>query len=390
MISTALRMQSLKTHFFAERGARLAELRSVGVDVIRLDEGSPDLLPPAPVIETLAHQAARSDVHGYQPHRGFPELREAWVKAYQDVWGVDLDPDTEILPLLGSKEGIFHLSLAYIQPGDVALVPDPGYITYERGPLFAGGELHRLRLLPDEGFTPDLDVLPEEVVSKAKLLWLNYPNNPTAAVAPLSFFEKAVEFARRNNLLVCHDAAYSRMTFNGRPAPSILQAQGALDVAVEFNTLSKSHNMAGWRSAALLGNRGVVRSLYTLKTNTDSGHFKPVLEASVVALQTDQEWIDARNEVYRQRRDALVKGLRSLGLNTPAPEATMYVWSPVPKGWNCVGFAQEALEKAHVSCTPGLVFGLGGEGYLRFALTAPLERIQEAIERLSKWMEKEL
>ena len=299
----------------------------------------------------------------------------------------DLDPELEILPLLGSKEGIFHISMAYIQPGEVALVPDPGYVTYERGPLFAGAELHRMPLRPEHGFTPELERISPSVLQRAKLLWLNYPNNPTSALAPLSFFEQVVDFARRHDLLVCHDAAYSRVTFNPDPAPSILQVPGALDVTVEFNTLSKSHNMAGWRSAAILGNRDVVRNLFTLKTNTDSSHFKPVFEASVVALGTDQAWIDARNQVYRQRRDALVSGLRTLGMNAPLPAAAMYVWSPAPDGWTSLQFAEAALEEAHVSFTPGQVFGPAGEGYLRFALTAPLERIQEAVERISGWME---
>ena len=305
MINTAQRMRHLTSHFFAKRGARIAELRSQGVDIIRLDEGSPDLPPPTAVIDTLAREAARPDVHGYQPHRGPSALRRAWAGIYRSVWGVDLDPELEILPLLGSKEGIFHISMAYIQPGEVALVPDPGYVTYERGPLFAGAELHRMPLRPEHGFTPELERISPSVLQRAKLLWLNYPNNPTSALAPLSFFEQVVDFARRHDLLVCHDAAYSRVTFNPDPAPSILQVPGALDVTVEFNTLSKSHNMAGWRSAAILGNRDVVRNLFTLKTNTDSSHFKPVFEASVVALGTDQAWIDARNQVYRQRRDAL-------------------------------------------------------------------------------------
>jgi LL-diaminopimelate aminotransferase len=387
MIPTAERMRHLSTHFFARLGTRLAELRAAGVDVIRLDEGSPDLPPPPNVIEGLARAAARADRHGYQPHRGPAALRQAWIETYRKVWEVELDPDSEILPLLGSKEGIFHLSLAYIQPGDIALVPNPGYVTYERGPLFAGGELHQMPLTLGKGYLPELEAIPPEVLQRARLLWLNYPNNPTSAVAPLSFFEQVVDFARRHRLLVCHDAAYSRVTFNGSAAPSVLRIPGAREVAVEFNTLSKSHNMAGWRSAAVLGNRDVVRTLFTLKTNADSSHFLPVFEASVAALETDQGWIDERNQVYRQRRDAVVRGLRALGMPAQTPQAAMYVWSPAPQGWNCVDFAERALEKAHVSFTPGSVFGSQGEGYLRFALTASLERIEQAMERLQKWME---
>jgi LL-diaminopimelate aminotransferase len=357
------------------------------MDVIRLDEGSPDLPPPPAVIEALGRSAAQPDRHGYQPHRGPAALREAWADTYRQVWEVDLDPGTEITPLLGSKEGIFHLSLAYIEPGDLALVPDPGYVTYERGPLFAGGEVYRMPLLADKGYLPDLEAIPPEVLKRARLLWLNYPNNPTAAMAPMAFFEQVVDFARHYNFLVCHDAAYSRVVFDGEAAPSILRAPGALDVAVEFNTLSKSHNMAGWRSAALLGNRQAVRSLFTLKTNADSSHFLPVFEASIEALRTEQDWLDARNRNYRGRRDAVLEGLRALGVEASTPRASMYVWAPAPDGWSCSEFAEGALEQAHVSFTPGAVFGPAGEGYVRVALTAPVERIEQAMGRLKEWME---
>jgi LL-diaminopimelate aminotransferase len=387
MIATAERMRHLAPHFFAARGARIAELRAAGADLIRLDEGSPDLPPPPAVIEALGRTAAQPDRHGYQSHRGPAALREAWAETYRRIWGVDLDPLAEILPLLGSKEGIFHLSLAYIGPGDIALVPDPGYATYERGPLFAGGEIYRMPLLAENGYLPDLDAIPPEVLRRARLLWLNYPNNPTAAVAPLAFFERAVDLAKRHGLLVCHDAAYSRVVFAGEAAPSILRVPGALDVAVEFNTLSKSHNMAGWRSAALLGNPQAVQALYTLKTNADSSHFLPVFEASIEALRTGQGWLDARNQEYRRRRDALLAGLRALGMDVPAPAAAMYVWAGVPSGWRSLDFAEGALEAAQVSFSPGEVFGPAGDGYLRFALTAPVECIEQAVGRLREWME---
>jgi LL-diaminopimelate aminotransferase len=269
-------------------------------------------------------------------------------------------------------------------------VPDPGYVTYERGPLFAGGEIYRMPLLAENGYLPDLDAIPPEVLRRARLLWLNYPNNPTAAVAPLAFFERAVDLANRHGLLVCHDAAYSRVVFAGGGAPSILRVPGALDVAVEFNTLSKSHNMAGWRSAALLGNPQAVQALYTLKTNADSSHFLPVFEASIEALRTDQGWLDARNQEYRRRRDALLAGLRALGIQAPAPGAAMYVWAGAPSGLRSLDFAERALEGAQVSFSPGEVFGPAGEGYLRFALTAPVERIEQAVGRLREWMESSI
>jgi len=263
---------------------------------------------------------------------------------YQTAYGVDLDAESEVLPLLGSKEGIFHLAMATINPGDIALVPDPGYISYTRGALFAGGQPVYFPLLPERDYLPDFDAIPSDVASKAKILWLNYPNNPTAAVATLEAFSQAVDFAHQYGLLLCHDAAYTQVTFDGFHAPSLLEVPGAKDVAVEFNTLSKSHNMAGWRVGAALGNPQVLRSLYILKTNQDSGHFLPVLEAATEAMCGDQTWLRERNEVYRQRRDVAVRGLRALGLDVKEPLASIYVWSPVPAGWDSGNFASAALE----------------------------------------------
>jgi LL-diaminopimelate aminotransferase len=386
MKSTAGRMSHLAPHFFAALSARLQALQSEGRDIIRLDEGAPDL-PPAPhILDALFRSAARPDTHSYQPHRGPRSLRQAWSDAYRRLYAVDLDPEGEIIPLLGSKEGIFHLSLAFIEPGDVALVPDPGYITYTRGALVAAGEVFRMPLLPERGYLPDLDALPPEILQRAKLMWLNYPNNPTAAVADLKFFTQAVELAREHGFLLCHDAAYMQVAFDGEQPPSLLQAAGAKDVAVEFNTLSKSHNMAGWRSAALLGNPYALRALHTLKTNADSSHFLPVFEASTAALTGDQSWLLERNEIYRQRRDVVVAGLRQMGLAAALPRASLYVWSPVPAGWNSIAFATAALEQAGVSLTPGTVFGPGGEGFVRISITVPVERVRLAMDRLGEWL----
>jgi LL-diaminopimelate aminotransferase len=307
---------------------------------------------------------------------------------YYRLFAVELHPQDEIVPLLGSKEGIFHLSLAYVEPGDIVLVPDPGYITYTRGALVAGGEVHRMPLLPERGYLPDLDALPKEILRRVKLMWLNYPNNPTAAVADLAFFTQAVELAQRYDFLLCHDAAYMQVAFDGEQPPSLLQVPGAKDVAVEFNTLSKSHNMAGWRTGALLGNAQVVRDLYTLKTNADSSHFLPIFDASTAALTGDQSWLVERNEIYRQRRDVVVDALRRMGLPVSTPRASLYVWSPIPTGWDCTSFVTAVLEGSGVSLTPGTVFGPGGEGFVRISITAPLERIQQAMERLEGWLAK--
>jgi LL-diaminopimelate aminotransferase len=386
MIPTARRMQHLAPHFFASHGTRVRALLSQGVDVIRLDEGAPDLPPADFIIDALNRSAALPDRHSYQPHNGPLQLRQAWAGMYRRLYDVELDPEREVIPLMGSKEGIFHLSLAYIDPGDIALVPDPGYVTYTRGALFAGGDVYYMPLLPEKGYTPDLEAIPAEILRKARLLWLNYPNNPTAATASQAFFRQAVELAQAYDLLLCHDAAYTQVTFNGQPAPSLLQVPGASQVSVEFNTLSKSHNMAGWRTGAALGNSEALSALYRLKTNADSSHFLPIFEASIVAMNGDQGWLEVRNQTYRQRRDAVIAGLEGLGLHAQTPQASMYVWSPVPDGWDCVEFVAAALDHACVSLTPGTVFGAGGEGYVRIALTETVERIEEAMRRFKEWM----
>ncbi len=372
----------LKPNFFAALNERITELNSTGADIIRLDIGSPDL-PPAPhIVEALTLAASRSDSHGYQSHRGTAALREAWGKTYQRLHGTHLDSETEILPLLGSKEGIFHLSLAMLTPEDAVLVPDPGYQTYAQGARFAGAEPFAVPLLPANDHLPDLSSIPAEVVQRAKILWLNYPNNPTSATAPLHYFTQAVDFCRRFDILLCHDAAYTQVTFNGYRAPSVLQAPGAIDVAVEFNTLSKSHNMAGWRSGVLAGKSETLTALLQLKSHADSGHFFAVHEASTAALNEDQTWIQARNAVYQERRDAVISALSEMGFAPQVPKASLYIWTPLPNSWDSNEFVLALLEAAHVSLAPGSIFGSHGEGFVRLSLTQPLERITEAMERI--------
>ena len=385
MLPLAHRMDLFTEHFFAGLSVRLAALRSQGINIIRLDEGAPDL-PPAPhIIEALVRSARQPDAHSYQPASGIPVLRQAWAEMYQRVYGVKVDPDREVLSLIGSKEGIVHLPLAFINPGEVVLVPNPGYVTYTRGTLMAGGEPYDLALQPERDFLPDLEAVPEEILGRAKLLWLNYPNNPTSATANLEFFAAVVAFAQRHKLIVCHDAAYSQVTFDGYRAPSLLELPGAREVCVEFNTLSKSHNMAGWRVAALIGNAEVIKAMYLLKTNLDSGHFRPVMEAAVAAMTGDQSWLQTRNEIYRQRRDVVLQTLYRLGWKANIPRASLYVWFAVPDGQTSADFTNRLLEQAHVSLTPGSIFGSGGEGYVRLSLTAPTERVQEAMLRLEKY-----
>lgn len=388
MKQPSTRIKNLPTNFFAELETKIGFLQAQSDDVIRLDIGSPDLPPPPEVIETLSSSASQPNHHGYQPHNGTVKLRLAWAKMYQDKFGVSLDENRQILPLIGSKEGIFNLTMAWADPGDIVLVPNPGYMTYTRGALFAGAEPYYLPLLPQNDFLPDLTSIPETVLRQAKMLWLNYPNNPTTAVASLEFFEHAVEFCRRHQLILCHDASYCRVCFDGYQAPSVLQVEGALECAVEFNSLSKSHNMAGWRTGVIVGNAEVIQPLTRLKTNLDSGHFRPILDGATQALHTPEPWISARNELYRQRREVVTQTLRNLGLFVWNSPATIYVWSSVPKGWGSLEFVTDVLEKAHVSLTPGTLFGQAGEGYFRIALTSSNEHIKEAMTRLCKWWEK--
>ena len=388
MITPATRMKLISTHFFASLAVKISEMTIAGKDVIRLDEGSPDMPPPTQVIQALASSAAKPNNHGYQSHRGTKELREAWASFYYKNFGVRLDPDKEVLPLIGSKEGIFHLAQAFIENNDIVLAPDPGYITYWRGTVFAGGKIVAMPLLPENNYLPEFDRFPVEIIQKAKVIWLNYPNNPTTGVATLDFFSHVVQFCRKHNLLLCHDAAYSQITFDDYHSPSVLQVSGAKEVAIEFNTLSKSHNMAGWRSAVGVGNADVLNLLFQLKTNTDSGHFLPILEASVKALNIDQSWVKERNGVYQARRNIVIQGLYEIGLSASIPKASIYVWSPVPDRWSSLEFATQALDKSGVSMTPGTVFGELGEGFVRISLTAPTERVAEAMERLKDWLVK--
>jgi LL-diaminopimelate aminotransferase len=383
MKTSAQRMETLSAHYFAMLGPKIAALRASGSDVIRLDEGSPDLPPAPPIIDALARSAALPQNHSYQSHRSIPLLQEAWAEMYQRVFGVGLNPENEILPLLGSKEGIFHLLLALVEPGDYVLVPDPGYITYSRGTLFAGGEPYFMPLLPENGYFPDLNAIPDDVARRAKLLWLNYPNNPTATMATVDFFAEALAFARAHDLLVCHDAAYAQVTFDGVRALSILEVPGAKEIAVEFNTLSKSHNMAGWRVGVAVGNPLVLEALFTLKSNADSSHFRPIMDAAVEAMTGEQGWLKERNNVYQERRDLVVIALRRMGFQVDLPKASLYVWFRLSEGWSSEEFVQALLEKTSVSLTPGTVFGRQGEGYVRLSLTAPTERVAMAMQRMA-------
>jgi len=379
------RIEGLEVQYFAGLVPVINQLLSSGMDVIRLDIGSPDLPPTQQVIEALARSAQGESHHGYQPHKGILPLREAWASFYRQMFKVELNPDLEVVPLLGSKEGIFYLSQAILNPGDVALIPDPGYLTYAGGASVSGAELYFLALRKENDYLPDLREVPEEIADRARVLWLNYPNNPTGAVASEHFFEQVLSFARQHDILICHDAAYSAVTYNGYRAPSIIQFPGARDVAIEFNSLSKSHNMAGWRVGVAVGNYKALSSLYTLKTHTDSGQFLPIMEAAIEALTGDQGWIEERNEVYGQRRDLVAAALQDLEIDYLPPKGAIYMWFSCPRGWTSTELTQALLQATGVSLAPGSIFGDQGEGFIRLSLCAPENRLAEAMKRMANW-----
>jgi LL-diaminopimelate aminotransferase len=374
----------LPLYVFATLDAKLKVLRDQGIDVIKLDIGSPDGPPPGFVVEQLHRSASDPTRHGYAGYTGTPRLRQAMVDYYRTRFWVTLNVANQVLPLLGSKEGIANMALAWLDPGDLALVPDPGYPTYLASVAMAGASAYCMPLTADNGWLPDLDAIPESAARQARLMWLNYPNNPTGAIAPLSFFEEAVDFCRRYDILLCHDAPYADVCFDGYRAPSLLQVAGASDVAVEFNSLSKSHNMAGWRVGMAVGNATAIAALLQMKSNMDSGIFLAVQDAAVAALTGDQGWLVARNAEYQRRRDALYEVLvNRLGLEVALPAASLYLWPKAPKGYTSAEFADKILMETGVSLTPGSAFGAHGEGYLRISLGQTTDRLMEAVNRLA-------
>ncbi len=386
MIERAERMRSIPPYFFAQLGRRIAALRADGKDVIRMDMGSPDLPPADHIIEALVHSARDPGNHGYTGFGGTPGFRQAAAEHYGRRFGVKLDPDREVVGLIGSKEGLFHLVQAMVNPGDIVLVPDPGYPVYRTSAQFAGGKVVRMPLTADRGFLPDLDAISTAERERAKLMWLNYPNNPTGATAELAFFEQAVEFARVNEILLCHDAPYMEVCFEGYKAASMLQVPAAREVVVEFNSLSKSYNMAGWRVGMAVGNEAALDALYTLKSQVDSSHFQGIMDAGKVALLSDQSWLEERNAIYQLRRDIVLEAISAVGLTAAKPKASLYVWAALPEGIaSSMDFCRGMLEDIHVSITPGVAFGEGGEGYVRISLGSPTERVSQAMERVAVW-----
>ncbi|MBX6378094.1 MAG: LL-diaminopimelate aminotransferase [Clostridia bacterium] len=382
-MKTARRIAAIPPYLFAELDRKREEARARGVDVIDLGIGDPDQPTPEPVVERLRQEAGNPAWHRYPSYEGAAAFRQAVAEWYEGRFGVRLDPATQVMTLIGSKEGLAHIVWAFVDPGDIALVPDPAYPVYRTHVLLAGGRPYLLPLRPERDFLPDLTAVPRDVADAAKILFLNYPNNPTAAVADLAFFEEAVDFCRRHDVLLCHDAAYSETTFDGYVAPSVLQVPGAADVAVEFHSLSKPYNMTGWRLGFAVGNAAALRALGIIKTNTDSGQFTAIQYAGITALRdVPRSFVDGMNDVYRRRRDLVVEALNAMGIPVRPPRGTFYVWAPVPDGTTSAAFAARLLDEAGVIVGPGNAYGEHGEGFFRISLTTPDERLAEAVRRL--------
>jgi len=382
-VKTATRLTLLPPYLFAELDRLKKEVQAKGVDVISLGIGDPDLPTPQHIVDSLKLAAIDSKNHRYPDYEGLETFRRTAADWFARRFGPQFDPGREVCALIGSKEGIANFSTAVVDPGDIVLIPDPGYPVYYSGCVFNGGEPYFVVLKKESGFLPDLDAVPEEVARRAKLLWLNYPNNPTGATVDHSFFEKAVKFCLRNNVILAHDNAYSEIAYDGYRAPSVFEVEGARECAVEFHSLSKTFSMTGWRVGFVVGNAQLVGALGKVKTNFDSGVFQAVQEAAITGLQGGQrDQLAEYCAIYKERRDLLVGALRGIGLVCATPRATFYVWAEVPKGYGSVSFTERVLKEAGVVITPGSGFGKGGEGFVRFSLTVPSERLSEAVARI--------
>ena len=382
----AERIQTLPPYLFAEMDRIKKELREKGVDIIDLSIGDPDLPTPKLIVDRLAEEAQNPEHHRYPAYAGSDRFRRAVALWYEDRFGVSLDSNTEILALIGSKEGIAHFPLAFINPGDLALVPDPAYPVYSTATSFAGGKSVKLPLTKSNHFRPVLSEIPADAAKKAKLLFLNYPNNPTSVVADLSFFEEAVGFARKNDLFICHDAAYTEVMFGGFEPTSFLQAKGSKEVGIEFHSMSKTFNMTGWRVGFAVGNKVAIAGLAKVKTNVDSSLFGAIQEAAITGLEHWKTLRDANNRVYERRKDMVVAGLKKIGIEHLHPRATFYIWCELPTQEPSADFCGRTLRETGVCLTPGVGFGQGGEGYFRISLTASEVRLQEALGRLERYL----
>ncbi len=382
-IELAKRVKDLPPYLFTTIDKMKQDAVNKGVDLIDLSIGDPDIPTPQHIVQRMKKAVERPENHRYPSYEGMFSFREAVAEWYKKRFKVILNPKTEVLSLIGSKEGIGHLPLAFINVGDYSLVPSPAYPVYSIATHFAGGRNYIMPLLKENGFLPDLKAIPENVLKKTKLMFINYPNNPTASLATREFFEEVLRFAMRHNIIICHDAAYSEIYFRKRPL-SFLQISGAKELCIEFHSLSKTYNMTGWRIGFAVGNAKIIAGLGKIKTNLDSGVFQAIQEAGIEALKTDDSYLDVLRKIYQERMNTLYKGLKDVGLELQKPEATFYLWVRVPKGFDSVGFVSHLLKNAGILATPGNGFGDAGKGYIRFALTVDVKRIEEAVDRIKR------
>ena len=381
----ASRIEKVPPYLFVEISRKIAAKKEQGIDVISFGIGDPDIPTPDNVIEKLRETALDGPNHRYPETDGLPEFRQAVADWYQRRFGISVHPDKETLPLIGAKEGIGHAALCFIEPGDIALVPDPGYPVYSVGTWFAGGECHWMPLLEENGWMPDLDAIPDDVADKARVIWLNYPNNPTGAIAEAGYFEKVVDFAKEHDIAVMHDASYSEVAFDGYRPVSFLETPGAIDVGVEFHSLSKSYNMTGWRLGMAVGNEDIISALMVIKSNLDSGVPNAIQYMGMEAMELSQKAIDERNAIYERRRDRVVQTLQEIGLDAIPPKASLYVWTRIPEGFTSAEFTALLLDEADIVVTPGNGYGEYGEGYIRLSLTINDEDMEKGLAKLSEW-----
>ena len=379
------RVEGLPPYLFVEINKKIAEKRAKGEDIVSFAIGDPDIPTPSHIIDRLCQAAQDPANHRYPETEGLPELRQAIAEWYKKRFDVSLDADSEVLPLIGAKEGIAHIALCFIDREDIALVPDPAYPVYSISTTLAGGRPYYMPLRGVNNFLPDLEAIPAHILKRAKLLWINYPNNPTGAVADLNFFDRVVEFARQHDLAVCHDGPYSEVTYDGYQSVSFMQADGAKEIGVEFHSLSKSYNMTGWRIGMVVGNAKMVDALKRVKSNLDSGIPQAIQYAAIEALTGSQDCIQEHNTIYQRRRDLVVDMLNSVGLEAKPPKAGLYIWAKVPEGYSSIDFATDLLERVGVVVTPGVGYGKNGEGYVRLSLTIPDARLVKGLSRLAEW-----
>ncbi len=379
------RLGKLAPYPFVEISRIIAEKRAAGEDVVTFGIGDPDIPTPSRIIDRLIAASHDLQNHRYPESDGLPAMRQAIATWYERRFGVSLDPDKEVLPLIGAKEGIGHAAFCYLDPGDVALVPDPAYPVYAVGTMFAGAESYKMPLTEENGWLPDLDAIPAEVASRAKVMWLNYPNNPTGAVAERDYYEKVIDFARRHDIAILHDAAYSEVVFDRYRALSFLELPGAIEIGIEFHSLSKCFNMTGWRVGMAVGNSDMIKALFQIKANLDSGIPQAIQEMAMEALLGPQDPIQENNDIYQRRRDKVIDVLKRIGLRVIPPQASLYVWARVPEGFTSAEFAQRLLEDTAIVVTPGSSYGQYGEGYIRLSLTTPDQQVDKGVERLASW-----